>query len=95
MKSITLIVAVCLSNFAQAAPSTQCKSQILHAKSILQTLEETMQECKSNMTEECHAAIGVNWEAALGALEYASAICPKEWASKIKQIETQLTKKGN
>lgn len=94
MKSITIIVTICLSNFAQAAPSSQCKAQVHHARSILQTLEETIQECKSNMTQECHAAIGVNWEAALGALEYATIICPKEWASKIKQIETQLTKKG-
>ena len=93
MKSITIIVAVCLSNFAQAAPLTQCKTQIAHAKSILQTIEETMQKCKSNMTQECHAAVGVNFEAALGALEYASMICPAEWASKIKQIETQLLAK--
>lgn len=67
-----------------------CKQQITHLKSSLKNLESIIVSCQKNWEGTCNAAIGVNHEAILNGLDYASQICPKEWVTKLNKIKESL-----
>ena len=90
MKNVLISVAVlCMPVMANAEPPT-CKQQIVYLKDSLKNLQETIAECEKDWDGTCNAAIGVNHEAILNGLDYASQICPVEWAKKLEKIKEKL-----
>ena len=91
MKAKSILLLIMLS-----APITslyaepQCKQQILHIKQSLKNLETIIEDCQKNWISTCNAAIGVNHEAILNGLDYASQICPTEWETKLNKIKEKL-----
>ena len=89
MKNVLLtVIILCMPVMVNAEPT--CKQQINYLKDSLKNLQEIIKSCEKDWDGTCNAAIGVNHEAILNGLEYASHICPAEWTAKLDRIKEQM-----